>query len=99
MAVDRGAQDPGDRKFEACSAIVHGLSEEAQLKTGAKIGLGSLEYELLEVKPDPKGYFGFGYDARLPRKRFGRMFAKENLLPDWGLGFKREIEVDLSEVQ
>jgi uncharacterized Fe-S center protein len=97
--VDRGVHNPGDKKFEGASGIVPGLNEEAQLNTGAKIGLGSLEYELVEVKPDLSGYFGFGYDARLPRQRFGRMFAKEALLPSDGQGFKRKEKVDLSEVQ
>ena len=99
VLVDRGCHHPGDRKFEGGSALLPGLNEEAQLNTGARIGLGRLEYELVQVKPDPKAYFGFGYDSRLPRQRFGRMFEKENLMPGWGLGFKREMEVDLTQVQ
>ncbi len=93
---------PGEKKFEMCSAIVHGLSEEAQINTGVIIGMGSREYELIEVPPDDPVKHRFPPDPRPSRQRFAEKFAKFSPFPydryD-GKGFLREEWVDAERVK
>ena len=98
---DYGALDPGPRKFTAASSVrVPDLSEEIQIQTGAINGLGSMEYEIIEVEPLADSIWRFP-DHRSNRSRFGRLFAKEDPFPrrkHGGQGFQREVEVDLERV-
>ncbi len=101
MAEDMGVLDSGVRKFEACSPLLAGQSEEVQLNTGEIIGLGTRKYELVEVAEKKKEDFAFPPDPRPVGIRFRRLFAKLQPFPydryD-GKGFLREEEVDLERV-
>jgi len=93
--------DPGQRKFELCSALLAGLSEEIQLNTGEIIGLGSKRYELIEVAEKRLEEFVFPPDPRPAGTRFRDKFAKFSPFPYErydGKGFLREEEVDLERV-
>jgi uncharacterized Fe-S center protein len=93
--------DPGKRKFEACSPVLTGLSEETQLNTGEKIGLGSTKYELVEVAEKTVEDFAFPPDPRPVGVRFRDSFARLKLFPYdhyEGKGYLREEEVDLESV-
>lgn len=99
---EHGVAVAGTKKFETAAALIHGLSEEAQLNTGALIGLGSKEYELIKVKPAADKYYGFTYDQRPCGKRFIPLFSKEDPFPRerlGGSGFKREEQVDFNKVR
>jgi hypothetical protein len=93
---------PGDHKFEDVSATIHGLSEEAQINTGALIGLGSRDYELIDVEPQRAIDHVFHFDKRPTRIRFGEKFKKFMPFPydryD-GKGFDRAEEVDVEFVK
>ncbi len=93
--------DCGKRKFETCSPLLAGLSEEIQLNTGEIIGLGTRQYELVPVAEKERADFAFPPDSRLSGVRFGNLYAKLQPFPydryD-GKGFLREEEVDLERV-
>ncbi|MDP3064741.1 MAG: DUF362 domain-containing protein [Chloroflexota bacterium] len=89
----------GDTKFEGVSTMVEGLSEETQINVGVAIGLGSRDYELVEVpKGDPVA-FRFPPDPRPTGVKFKAKFAKLGDIFPYdkynGQGYKREPEVDL----
>jgi len=101
-AEDYGAGAPGARKFTAASAVnVPDLSEEIQIETGAINGLGTKDYEMVDVQPLlDRRHWGFT-DARPLRQRFGPLYARENPFPVErfdGRGFDRMDEVDLDRV-
>ena len=81
-----GVTNPGVPKFTASSSLV-GASEELQINTGAKNGLGSKEYELIECPPAAVSQFRFHWDPRTNLTRLGRLFCKEPVYPEGG--FKR----------
>jgi hypothetical protein len=101
-AEDYDMHHPGDYKFENISALFHGLSEEAQINTGALIGMGSREYELVDVTPQRAIDHIFHFDKRASRVRFGEKFKKFMPFPydryD-GKGFNRAEEVDVEFVK
>ena len=96
------AHHPGDRKFEAAAATFHGQSEVASINTGHENGLGSRDYELVDVDPaDPEKY-RFPYDRRPSRQRFGERFERFQPFPydrHDGRGFDRNDEVDLEAMK
>ena len=100
-AAEKGVLDAGERKFEACSSRAPGVSEEIQLVTGEIIGLGSRQYDLVEVAQGNPEDFAFSPDSRPVGLRFRDKFAKFSPFPydryD-GKGFLREDEVDLGRV-
>ena len=101
-AEDYGAADPGAKKFTAASAIYHsGVSEEIQIETGAINGLGSKEYEIVDVEPMTDSSLWHFPDLRLPGPKYARLYAKEDPFP-WerheGRGFARSEGVDLESV-
>jgi len=100
-AAEKGVQAAGERKFEACSSRAPGVSEEIQLVTGEIIGLGSRQYDLVEVAQGNPEDFAFSPDSRPVGLRFRDKFAKFSPFPydryD-GKGFLREDEVDLDRV-
>jgi uncharacterized Fe-S center protein len=100
-AAEKGVLDAGERKFEACSSRAPGVSEEIQLVTGEIIGLGSRQYDLVEVVQGKPEDFAFSPDSRPVGLRFRDKFAKFSPFPydryD-GKGFLREDEVDLGRV-
>ena len=100
-AEEMEALDAGERKFETCSPLLAGLSEETQINTGEIIGLGTRQYELVLVAEKKKEDFPFPLDPRLSKVRFGDLYAKLQPFPydryD-GKGFLREEEIDLGRV-
>jgi uncharacterized Fe-S center protein len=99
---DYGAVDPGTRKFTAASAIrVPDLSEEIQIQAGVANGLGTTDYEIVEVSPPADQTYWQFPDRRPMRERLGRIYAREDPFPrrrHQGQGFAREEEVDLERV-
>ena len=99
---DYDATDPGARKFSAASAIlVPDLSEEIQIKAGVINGLGSSDYELVEVPPIADRTQWLFPDRRSMRTKFGPIYAKEDPFPrdrHQGQGYDREQDVDLKRV-
>jgi len=100
MAGDKGVMEPGANKFQNVCTLIDGLSEEAQLKAAVENGLGTTEYEFIEVdaRPDPKP-FALRDDPRVVGLRVRRVFQKEDPFPMQRLGgraFDRREEIDLS---
>ncbi len=101
VAEEMGVLDSGKRKFELCAPLLAGLSEETQLNTGEIIGLGSRQYEIVEVAEKRLEDFVFPPDPRPVGVRFREKFAKIPPFPydrHGGKGFLREEEVDLERV-
>ena len=101
IAEEMEVLDSGKRKFEMSSPLLSGLSEETQLNTGEIIGLGSRQYELVEVPEKQMADFVFPPDPRRSGIRLGDKFAKIPPFPydrHGGKGFLREEEVDLERV-
>jgi hypothetical protein len=102
MAETMGASNPGDAKFEAAAATFHGQSEVASINTGHTNGLGSRDYELVDVEPGDPEKFRFPYDRRPSRQRFKEKFEKFTPFPydrHGGRGYAREEEVDLEAMK
>jgi len=101
-AVDYGAGEPGARKFTTASAVhFTDLSEEIQIQTGVRNGLGSTDYEILEVSPSSDARFWAFPDQRINAIKFEKLYAKDNPFPCdryEGQGFLREQQVDLDTV-
>ena len=100
-AEDFEVQAPGDRKFEACAPLLSGLCEELQVNAGVKIGLGSMEYDLVEVDEKPGSDFAFPPDSRLSGIRYSKSFEKIPPFPHDrhdGHGFDRVEKVDLEVI-
>jgi hypothetical protein len=101
VAEEMGVLDSGKRKFELCAPLLAGLSEETQLNTGEIIGLGSRQYEIVEVAEKRLEDFVFPPDPRPVGVRFRGKFAKIPPFPydrHGGKGFLREEKVDLERV-
>ena len=100
-AEEMGVTDCGTRKFESCSPLLSGLCEETQINTGAINGLGSKEYELVDVPEKTMEEVAFPPDPRLTATRLRGVFEKCQVFPydlHNGQGFKRKEEVDLDRV-
>lgn len=100
-AEDMEVMESGDRKFEICSPLMAGLSEEAQLNTGEIIGLGTRSYELVPVDEKEMTDVAFPPDPRPVGVRLHRLFDKLQPFPyerHNGKGFLREEKVDLERV-
>jgi len=96
------AHHSGDRKFEAAAATFHGQSEVATINTGHANGLGSRDYELIEVSPAAPEKYRFPYDRRPSRQRFKERFIQSPPFPyerHDGHGFDRKVEVDLEAMK
>ena len=96
------AHHAGDRKFEAAAATFHSQSEVATINTGHANGLGSRDYDLVDVEPGDADRFKFPYDKRASRQRFKERFEKFMPFPydrHDGKGFLREDEVDLEAIK
>ena len=96
------AHRPGDAKFEAAAATFHGQSEVASINTGHEIGLGSRDYDLVDVAPADGDKYKFPYDRRPSRQRFAERFEKFQPFPydrHDGQGFARHEEVDLEAMK
>lgn len=96
VAMAKGVMDPGLPKFTACGSFM-GISEDIQPNVGQQIGLGTREFELVEVPPaDDDAPFTF---CSTPAgAKHSRLFAKKgDIYPDGG--FKRADEVDLEDMR
>ena len=74
----------------------------ASINTGHENGLGSRDYELVDVEPAESGKYNFSYDLRPSRQRFMERFEKFQPFPydrHDGKGFAREDEVDLEAMK
>ncbi|MFC1937440.1 DUF362 domain-containing protein [Chloroflexota bacterium] len=101
IAEEMDVLDCGKRKFEACSPLLTGLSEETQLNTGEIIGLGTRQHELVHVAEKKMEDVAFSPDPRPVGVRLPHLFAKLQPFPYdryEGKGFLREEEVDLERV-
>ena len=95
------ALEVGCRKFENCSPVLSGLSEAIQVNTGEINGMGTRDYEIVEVAERPVKEFLFPLDPRPAGLRLKKMWAQVSPFPFEcydGKGFKREEEVDLERV-
>lgn len=100
-AEDMEVMESGERKFEICSPLMAGLSEEAQINTGEVNGLGTRKYELVPVEEKEMTDVAFPPDPRPVGVRFRRLFNKLQPFPYErydGKGFQREEKVDLDRV-
>ena len=100
-AAETEVLDSGKRKFESCAPLIPGLNEEIQLTTGEIIGLGTRQYELVEVAKGKPEQYAFPPDSRPVGIRFRDKFTKIPTFPldrNDGKGFLREEEVDLDRV-
>lgn len=95
-AHERGVIHGGMPKFSTAASGAGG-SEEIQINVGAKIGLGSKAYDLVEVQPGERNEFLFEFDKRPAGIRLANQFRKEPVYPKEG--YKRVPEVDFEEVR
>ncbi len=95
-AMERGVMDPGMPKLTACGSYM-GISEEIQPNVAQKIGLGTREFELVEVPPAADDT-PFRCDTQVAGAKLAKAFAKkEDLYPPGG--FQRADEVDLEDMR
>jgi uncharacterized Fe-S center protein len=97
LAEERGVAESGKRKLETVSPVYPGMSEETQINTGERIGLGSKAYELITVEIPADKFHGFSGDTRPLGHRFASLYAKEAPFPRErydGQGFKRAGNID-----
>lgn len=92
-AQEAGVMNPGVKKFSASASPI-GASEDTQTKVGAKIGLGSLEYELVRCEPQPVLNFLPHFDPRPNALKMPALFAKEPVLPKEGFRFVEEVNLE-----
>ena len=100
-AEDFEVSEPGVRKFEACSPVLSGMSEEMQINTGVINGLGSVDYELVEVAEKEATNFVFPPDSRYVGVRYRKHFEKIPPFPydrHDGHGFARKEKIDLEAI-
>jgi hypothetical protein len=95
MAEDKGVMEPGIRKLTSCGSFV-GVDEMIQPNTAEKIGLGTQEYELVNV-PQPEDVLAFLPSIMPIGMKLRPKYAVQHVLPEGG--FKREKEVNLEEVR
>ncbi len=95
MAEDKGVMEPGERKLTSCGSFV-AVDEMIQPNTAEKIGMGTKEYELIEV-PQPEDPLPFLPSIVPAGMTLRKYFAVQHVLPKGG--FKREEEVNLEEVR
>lgn len=98
MAEVMGVAAPGTRGRFAAAAALAGASEQIQMNTGVKNGLGSKEYELIEVPPRLPFEFFMEWDPRIIGERLGKLLKREPVFP-FDRGFNRLDDIDLSEVR
>lgn len=96
LAMAKGVMEPGLPKFSACGSFL-GVSEEIQPNVGEKIGMGTREYELIEV-PAAEDATPFLCTQIPAGAKLGKVFAKKGDVYPPG-GFKRSDEEDLEEMR
>lgn len=103
MTEDLDAMAAGEKKMEIVAGGMRRVSEELQINAGVRIGLGSRDYELVEVEPAKPPRLRFPPDPRPVGIRFGELqrgplssFPSGRL---GGQGFSRKEEVDFAELR
>jgi len=96
VAMEKGVMEPGMAKFTACGSAM-GISEEIQPNVGQEIGLGTREFEMVEVPPaiDPTPFL---CDDKIAGSKLRRVFAKKGDIYPKG-GFNRVDEVDIEDMR
>jgi uncharacterized protein len=95
-ADEAGVAGAGVPKFAAASCR-YGTGESVQINSAMRNGLGTNEYELVEVAPGPASQFVFQWDPRPVGVRLRRAFEKEKVYPAGG--FHRNEAFDLELVR
>jgi hypothetical protein len=95
-AEEAGVAAPGVPKF-AASSCRFGSSEFLQINAAKRNGLGTDEYDLVEVPPAAAGQFVFHWDPRPVGVRLRRVFERERVAPT--TGFVRDEAFDLELVR
>ncbi len=95
IAEEKGVMEPGMRKLTSCGSVI-GIDEMIQPNTGAKIGLGKKEYELINV-PQPENVLPFLPSMKPVGIKLRPFYGVEHVIPEGG--FKRKEEVDFEEVR
>jgi uncharacterized Fe-S center protein len=95
-AEEAGVIEAGMPKFSS-AACRFGSSDRLQINAGIMNGLGTNQYELVEVPPGAAGGFNFHWDPRPVGVRLKRAFEKEQVYPEGG--FRRNDEFDLELVR
>jgi hypothetical protein len=96
VAMAKGAMEPGVPKFSACASFL-GVSEEIQPNVGEKIGMGTREYELVEVAEAEDATPFLCSTVPVGTKLAPVFHKKGDVYPEGG--FKREEEVDMESVR
>ena len=96
LAMSKGAMEPGIPKFAACASFL-GVSEEIQPNVAQKIGMGTRDYELVEVA-EAEDATPFLCSPVPAGAKLGPVFAKKGDIYPKG-GFKRADEVDLEDMR
>ena len=91
---------PGAHKHQSCSSLV-GASEYIQIKAGAKLGLGSMDYAIEPIGrlPSVQPYVlnPAGGTPEPIGSRFGQAFKKVPFFPE--KSFPRHVDVDVTELR
>ena len=102
-AEDFDVLEAGSHKFTHASSFIPELGEEVQINTGEKIGLGTKEYELVEVEPGPSVEpYVYNVDPRMVGARYRALYRREDPFPaelHAGQGFARLERVDLDIIR
>jgi uncharacterized protein len=101
LAETRHALECDMHKIEACAPSVPGMIEDIQVNTGEIIGMGTRNYQLINVPEKKTGEFLFPPDPRPIGLRFRDKFSKLVVPYDSfyeGRNFLREEKVDLEKV-
>jgi hypothetical protein len=93
-AHDFGVAAAGVNKFSAASSAV-GASEALQVAVGARNGLGSREYELIQVPVGDPVKPRFHWDKRPVGVRLAEPFRREKVYPDGGYVRNEEFDLEL----
>lgn len=104
-AADMDVMEEGTHKFEACSPLLTGLTEDIQVNTGEIIGIGTRNYEIVKVPEKQLKDFIFPPDPRPIGLRMRKNFPKLLFPCDTyfverrdGKNFQRKEAVDLERV-
>lgn len=98
-ADEKDVMDAGLKgKFTHAASILE-TNEEIQMHAGAKNGLGSTDYELIEADPQPGENFRFQWDKRPVSVRMKRLFKEHIVYPPKGFDQVEDIDDVLAELQ
>lgn len=100
VAETKGVMAPGAIKHNTCSSLV-GASQYLQIKSAQKLGLGTMDYDLVEVErlPSVQPYVlnPVGGTPQPIGARYSRSFKKVPFFP--ASGFARVSDTDVTELR